>query len=45
MKKLLLIALAAVGGYFVYRQVQADRAEQDLWTEATDPVPAGAGAR
>lgn len=44
-KKLLLIALAAVGGYFVYRQVQADRAEQDLWTEATDPVPAGAGAR
>ena len=45
MKKLLLITLAALGGYFVYRQVQADRAEQDLWTEATDPVPAGANSR
>ncbi|WP_371480366.1 DLW-39 family protein [Kitasatospora sp. NBC_00315] len=41
MKKLLLVALVALGGFFVYRQVQADRAEQDLWTEATDPVPAG----
>ena len=40
MKKLLLIALVAAGGYLVYRQVQADKAEQDLWTEATDPVPA-----
>ncbi|KOV39158.1 hypothetical protein ADK60_00150 [Streptomyces sp. XY431] len=40
-KKLLLVALVALGGFFVYRQVQADRAEQDLWTEATDPVPAG----
>lgn len=38
MKKLLLVALVALGGFFVYRQVQADRAEQDLWTEATDPV-------
>ncbi|MTE19983.1 hypothetical protein F0L17_12820 [Streptomyces sp. TRM43335] len=42
-KKLLLIALAAVGGLLVYRQIQADRAEQDLWTEATDSVPAGSG--
>jgi hypothetical protein len=25
----------------VYRQIQADRAEQDLWTEATDSVPTG----
>lgn len=41
MKKLLLVALVAVGGFLVYRQVQADKAEQDLWTEATDPVPAG----
>jgi hypothetical protein len=40
MKKLLLVALVAAGGYLVYRQVQADKAEQDLWTEATDPVPA-----
>lgn len=44
MKKLLLVALAAVGGLLVYRQIQADRAEQDLWTEATDAVPAGSGA-
>ncbi|WP_233521550.1 DLW-39 family protein [Streptomyces triticagri] len=41
MKKLLLVALAAVGGLLVYRQIQADRAEQDLWTEATDSVPTG----
>ncbi|MBS2962106.1 DLW-39 family protein [Actinocrinis puniceicyclus] len=41
MKKLLLLALVAAGGFLVYRQVQADKAEQDLWTEATDPVPAG----
>lgn len=37
-KKLLLLALAVIGGLFAYRQVQSDRAEQDLWTEATDPV-------
>ena len=43
-KKLLLVALAAIGGLLVYRQIQADRAEQDLWTEATDSVPAGSGA-
>ena len=45
MKKLILVALAAVAGVLVYRQVQADRAEQDLWTEATDPVPAGTSSR
>lgn len=44
MKKFLLVALAAIGGLLVYRQIQADRAEQDLWTEATDSVPAGSGA-
>ncbi|GAA3373296.1 hypothetical protein GCM10020367_32690 [Streptomyces sannanensis] len=43
MKKLLLVALAAIGGLLVYRQIQADRAEQDLWTEATDSVSAGSG--
>ncbi|QES55592.1 hypothetical protein DEJ51_16595 [Streptomyces venezuelae] len=42
-KKLLLVALAAIGGLLVYRQIQADRAEQDLWTEATDSVPSGSG--
>ena len=45
MKKLLLVALAAIGGLLVYRQIQADRAEQDLWTEATDSVPAGSCVR
>ena len=40
-KKFLLVALAAIGGLLVYRQIQADRAEQDLWTEATDSVPTG----
>ncbi|GHF69433.1 hypothetical protein GCM10018787_17360 [Streptomyces thermodiastaticus] len=40
-KKLLLVALAAIGGLLVYRQIQADRAEQDLWTEATDSVSTG----
>ena len=44
MKKLLLVALAAIGGLLVYRQIQAGRAEQDLWTEATDSVPASADA-
>ncbi|HEY2688622.1 MAG TPA: DLW-39 family protein [Streptosporangiaceae bacterium] len=35
MKKLLLIALVGVGVLAVWRKVQADRAELDLWTEAT----------
>ncbi|QQN78456.1 hypothetical protein IPZ77_14140 [Streptomyces sp. XC 2026] len=39
-KKLLLVALATVGGLLVYRQLQAKKAEDDLWTEATDTVPA-----
>jgi hypothetical protein len=37
-KKLLVVLLAAVGGLFAYRRVQASRVEQDLWAEATDPV-------
>ncbi|MBR7834369.1 DLW-39 family protein [Actinospica durhamensis] len=41
MKKLLLLGLVAAGGFLVYKQVKAaDKSEQDLWTEATDPVPA-----
>ena len=34
-KKLLLLALVGVGVFAVWRKVQADRAELDLWTEAT----------
>ena len=35
MKKLLLIVLLAGIGYVVYRQITANKAEQDLWSEAT----------
>ena len=35
MKKLLLLALVGVGAFAVWRKVQADRTELDLWTEAT----------
>jgi len=31
---LLVVALLGVG-YVIYRQVSANQAEQDLWTEAT----------
>jgi hypothetical protein len=34
-KKLLVIALLALSAFAVWRKVQADRAELDLWTEAT----------
>ena len=35
MKKLLVLVLLGVGIFAVWRKVQADRAELDLWTEAT----------
>lgn len=35
MKKLLLLAALAAVGYVVYRQVSANKLEQDLWSEAT----------
>ena len=34
-KKLIILALVLVGAAAVWRKVQADRAELDLWTEAT----------
>jgi hypothetical protein len=41
-KKLLVAVAAAVGGLLAYRKMAAERTEQDLWAEATDPVnPAG----
>jgi hypothetical protein len=35
MKKLLVLAAAVAAGFVVYQKLQADKAEQDLWTEAT----------
>jgi hypothetical protein len=40
-KKLLVLALAAGGSWYAVRRMQAERAEQDLWAEATDPVQPG----
>ncbi len=38
-KKLLIAAVAAIGGVLAVRKAAADRAaEQDLWAEATDRV-------
>jgi hypothetical protein len=34
-KKMLVLALLGLGVAAVWRKVQADRAEIDLWTEAT----------
>ncbi|GAA2757385.1 DLW-39 family protein [Actinopolymorpha rutila] len=44
-KKALLAAVAIAGGWFAYKRLQADKAEQNLWAEATDPVPPSGGAR
>jgi hypothetical protein len=34
-KKLLLVVVLGLSAFAVWRKVQADRAELDLWTEAT----------
>jgi hypothetical protein len=34
-KKLILLAVLIIGAAAIWRKVQADRAELDLWTEAT----------
>lgn len=39
MKKLLALAAAAAGALLVRKQIEDQRAEQDLWAEATDSVP------
>ena len=35
MKKLLILAVVLLGGFAVWRKVQAQRADLDLWSEAT----------
>ena len=37
MKKLLILIVVALGGFVVWRKVQAQRAYLDLWSEATAP--------
>jgi hypothetical protein len=34
-KKMLILLVLVLGGVAVWRKVQADRAELNLWTEAT----------
>ncbi len=34
-KKLLIVAVLGLSAFAVWRKVQADRAELNLWTEAT----------
>ncbi|MEU8223354.1 DLW-39 family protein [Kribbella sp. NPDC048915] len=41
MRKIMLVLLAGVGGYFVYKKTQQARADQDLWAEVADPVTPG----
>jgi hypothetical protein len=36
-KKLLILALVVLGAFAVWRKVQAQRADLDLWSEATAP--------
>ena len=41
MKKLIVLAIAAGAGYLIFRKIQQDRAEQDLWNEAVADLEAG----
>ncbi len=38
MKKILVVLVAAVAGFAIWRKLEADKAEQALWAEVTDPV-------
>ncbi len=37
-KKLFVLIAVALGGFLVWRRVQQDRMEQDLWREATSSI-------
>ena len=41
LRKILLVLLAGIGGYFAYKKTQQARAEKDLWAEAVDRVTPG----
>lgn len=36
MKKFLVFAVIAAAGYVVWRKIEEDRLERDLWAEVTD---------
>ncbi len=38
MKKLVLLLAAGSAGFMFWRKMQAEKAEQALWAEVTDPV-------
>jgi hypothetical protein len=38
MKKVLLLLLVAAGAYGVWRRVEEDREDRDLWAEVTDSL-------
>ncbi|MDQ1288197.1 MAG: hypothetical protein QG622_1762 [Actinomycetota bacterium] len=38
MKKLLSLMIIGAIGFALWRKVEADKAEQALWAEVTDPV-------
>ncbi|WNB85581.1 DLW-39 family protein [Cellulomonas sp. ATA003] len=38
MKKLLVLLLVAAAGFAVWRRVEEDRQDRDLWAEITDTV-------
>jgi hypothetical protein len=37
-KKLLFVMVAGLGAFAMWRKLEADKAEQNLWAEATDSV-------
>ena len=38
MKRVLLLLLAAATGFLVWRRIEEDRQDRDLWAEITDTV-------
>ncbi|MFN8074395.1 MAG: DLW-39 family protein [Kineosporiaceae bacterium] len=38
MKKLLVVVVAALAGFAIWRKVESGKAEEELWAEITDTV-------